>query len=416
MLDLVKEYSVSEIVKGIKDTLENKYFYIKVKGEITNFKKHPSGHLYFSLKDEDSMINVVMFKSYADYCKVDLDDGMEVVATGKITIYKERSNYQLLAEFVEISGIGTLLKIIQERKEKLSKEGLFDLERKKIIPKYPKSVGLITAESGAAIHDILSRLKGRTPINIFLYSVLMQGKDAPQEIIKAIKYFNSLDKKDQPDVLVITRGGGSFEDLMAFNDEELVRSVADSKIPTISAVGHEVDWTLIDYASDLRLPTPTSVAEFLTISKEQALENLNILVKKLYLVLANNIFKRIEKLNRVFFSFFRKKASKFNKKVYYLKSLFIRFNNIFRLIIEKYKRKIFHLSKINVNKVIKTKLSKLQSKIDFINLKLEKYSQKYPILRDVLGDVIKYKKDVLVNKNYILEFPDGNVKIKVIKE
>ncbi len=415
MVDVIKEYTVSEIVKGIKDTLEAKYFYIKIKGEISNFKKHPSGHLYFSLKDEDSMINVVMFKSYADFCKIDLDNGMEVIAAGRLTIYKERSNYQLLAEGIQISGVGSLLKIIQERKEKLAKEGLFDIARKKPIPRLPKNAALITAESGAAIHDILSRLKGRTPISLILYSVLMQGKDAPSEIIKAIEYFNSLDERDKPQVIVITRGGGSIEDLMAFNDENLVRAVANSKIPTISAVGHEVDWTLIDYASDLRLPTPTSVAEYLTISKEQAYKDLYNLTVRLYSTLVVKNFYKMTKLIEIFSDFIKKRSEKFIKNNYLLKSYFIRFNNLFRIIVEKYKRKKFFLKKINLNKIIKNKINFIEQKLRFFEIKLDNYINKYPILKDTLGNEIKFKKEILLNKNYILEFPDGNVKVKIVK-
>ena len=195
MTDLIKEYSVSQIVKNIQTILEKEFFYIKIKGEISGLKKHTSGHYYFSLKDEKSMINAVMFKQYTEYCNIDLVDGLEVIACGKLTIYKERSNYQILVETIAVSGEGTLLKLIQERKEKLAKEGLFDTERKKPIPKYPKSMGLITAETGAALQDILIRLENRTPIKIFLYSSLMQGKDAPNEIIHGIKYFNNLDEK-----------------------------------------------------------------------------------------------------------------------------------------------------------------------------------------------------------------------------
>ena len=413
MLDITKEYTVSEIVKGIKDTLEAKYFYIKIKGEISNFKKHPSGHFYFSLKDEDSMINVVMFKSFAEFCKIDLDNGMEIVATGKLTIYKERSNYQLLAEGIQISGIGTLLKLVQERKEKLAKEGLFDTSRKKPIPRLPKNAGLITAESGAAIHDILSRLEGRTPITLYLYSVLMQGKEAPNEIIQAIEYFNNL--KIKPQVLVITRGGGSIEDLMAFNDENLVRAVANSKIPIISAVGHEVDWTLIDYASDLRLPTPTSVAEYLTISKEQAYKELQNLTVRLYSTLAIKNLKKLRKLIDVFSDFIKKRAIKYKKNEFLLNSNIVRFYNIFKIIIEKYKRKKFFLKRIDLNKIIKNKINLLERKIKLFEIKLENYENKYPILKDTLGNKIRVKKDLLLNKNYILEFPDGNVKIKIIK-
>ena len=359
------------------------------------------------------MINAVMFKNYADFCKIDLQDGVEIVAVGKISIYKERSSYQMLVESVQISGIGALLKLIEDRKNKLAKEGLFDTSRKKPIPKMPKNVGIITAESGAAIHDILSRLKNRTPITIFLYSSLMQGKNAPEEIIEAIKYFNSL--KDKPQVLVITRGGGSIEDLMAFNDENLVRAVANSKIPIISAVGHEVDWTLIDYASDLRLPTPTSVAEYLTISKEQAYINLNNLFVKLYSVLCEKNIRKTNYLKTRFSHFLMKKISAFKRKVNILSFLKIRFFGIIKLKTQKHKGNVNCFKKININSIISKAIKEKSTKIKFADLKVQNFQKKYPILKNTLGHVIKLKNELILNKNYILEFPDGNVKIKIIK-
>lgn len=414
MVDLIKEYTVSEIVKGIKNTLEDKYFFIKIKGEITNLKKHTSGHYYFSLKDAESMINVVMFKNSSEFCKIDLQDGLEIIVSGKLTAYKERSTYQLTAEIIQSSGIGSLLKIIQERKEKLSKEGLFDITRKKSIPKLPKSAGIITSETGAALQDILSRLNGRTPISLTLYPVLVQGKESANEIINAIKYFNDL-KQDKPKVIVITRGGGSIEDLMAFNDENLVRAIANSKIPTITAIGHEIDWTLADYASDLRLPTPTSVAEYLTITKEQALKNLNYLIKRFIFLLIQKNSKKTNFLIDIFNSFLIKKRINLSRNIFAFSSIIIRFDHIFKTLIQKYKNKKYLLSKIDINKVIKIKLYKLSEKIKIFDLKLQNYSNKYPILKDTLGKQISFKKDVLLNKNYILEFPDGNVKIKIIK-
>lgn len=410
MTDLIKEYSVSQIVKNIQTILEKEFFYIKIKGEILGLKKHTSGHYYFSLKDEKSMINAVMFRQYTEYCNIDLVDGLEVVACGKLTIYKERSNYQILVETIAISGEGTLLKLIQERKEKLAKEGLFDSKRKKLIPKYPKSIGLITAETGAALQDILIRLENRTPIKIFLYSSLMQGKDAPNEIIHSIKYFNNLNEK--PDVLVISRGGGSTEDLMAFNDENLVREVANSKIPTISAVGHEIDWTLIDYASDLRLPTPTSVAEYLTISKEQAFERLNYLVEKLIKNKFSKILEQQEKLDNIFNNYLKKRFIKYKNNYFEVKFYKAKFYNIFQLLASTYLNKDSKLKNININKIIKEKLAKLDNKIKIINLKLENYINKYPILKDIDNNTIKLKVQIDSEKEYILKFIDGEVKVK----
>lgn len=413
-MDIIKEYTVSEIVKDLKNTIEGKYFYIKLKGEITGFKKHPSGHLYFSLKDDSAMINVVMFKSYAEFCNIDLQDGLEVILSGKLTIYKERSNYQLLAETAQISGVGALLKIIEERKKKFEKEGLFNIERKKPIPKLPKSMGLITAESGAAIHDILSRLKNRTPISIFLYSVLMQGKNSSKEIIEAINYFNSLSNDKQPQILVITRGGGSVEDLMSFNDEDLVRAVANSKIPIISAIGHEIDWTLIDYASDLRLPTPTSVAEYLTISKEQAYINLNYLIVRLYKIVLKNNIKKAESLKNIFFNFLFNKTNRFNNTLNNINYIEIKLNNFFKIIVQKYKNNKILLSKIDINKLIKNILIKLNIRMNLYNLKLYNFEKKYPILKDNSGKLIKYKKELIENEEYTLNFVDGKVKVKII--
>lgn len=413
MADLIKEYTVSEIVRGIKTTLEKEYFYIKIRGEISNCKKHPSGHSYFSLKDDDSMINAVMFKQFGDYCGFELDNGLEVIASGRLSIYKERSNYQIIVETIQVSGEGVLLKLIQERKDKLAKEGLFDISRKKTIPKFPKSVGLITAESGAALQDILSRLKNRTPISLMLYSVLMQGKDAPNEIINAIKYFNTQQKK--PNVIVITRGGGSLEDLMAFNNEELVRCVVNSTIPIISAIGHEVDWTLVDYASDLRLPTPTSVAEYLTISKEQAFLNLQNLTKRLVIALLNNNVKKLNNLDKIFKLIITKKVNRFSKHNILLNTINIKLKNIFRIVVEKHKRKKLILNNININKIIQLKLIKLSSRLGIAELRLKNYFNKYPILKDSSNNIIKLKSNTKVEEDYILEFPDGIVKIKIIK-
>jgi exodeoxyribonuclease VII large subunit len=411
MIELIKEYTVSEIVQGVRNTLEKEYFYIKIKGEVSNYKKHSIGHCYFALKDDKYMINAVMFKQFADYCGVSLDNGLEIIVSGKLTIYKERSNYQILVETVKVSGEGTLLKLIQERKNKLAEEGLFDSERKKIIPKFPKTVGLITAESGAALQDVLSRLRNRTPISLKLYSVLMQGKEASSEIIEAINYFN----KEKPDVIVITRGGGSIEDLMSFNDEELVRCVANSRVPIISAIGHEVDWTLIDYASDLRLPTPTSVAEYLTISKEQALLNLQILTKRMIIAIIKHNRKNFYKLNLIFKKFLIEMSNKFLKHYTLLKMINIKLDNFFKILVERYKKRKLILNNINVNKIISLKLNKLSNKLNILSLKLQNHVSKYPILKDLNCNSVKFKKDITIGNKYILELPDGNAKILILE-
>lgn len=291
MKDLIPQYTVSELVNSIKTVLEGAFYYIKLTGEISSFKLFTSGHIYFNLKDENALINIVMFKNSQDK-NILLEDGLNVLIYGRLTIYKDRSNYQIIAEKVEINEKGSLIKIIEERKKKLEAEGLFDSKYKKQIKTLPKSVGIITAKNGAAIKDIEVRLKDRLLIdNIILYPSLVQGQEADKSIIKGIKYFNEIEKVD---IIVITRGGGSAEDLMCFNSELLAREVFNSKIPIISAVGHEIDWTIIDYVADLRLPTPTAVAEYLTPLKSVLNERLDFIFKKIITVVSRiyNIFEK----------------------------------------------------------------------------------------------------------------------------
>ena len=291
MKDLIPQYTVSELVNSIKTVLEGAFYYIKLTGEISSFKLSTSGHIYFNLKDENALINVVMFKNSQDK-NILLEDGLNVLIYGRLTIYKDRSNYQIIAEKVEINEKGSLIKIIEERKKKLEAEGLFDSKYKKQITTPPKSVGIITAKNGAAIKDIEVRLKDRLLIdNIILYPSLVQGQEADKSIIKGIKYFNEIEKVD---VIVITRGGGSAEDLMCFNSELLAREVFNSEIPIISAVGHEIDWTIIDYVADLRLSTPTAVAEYLTPLKSVLNERLDFIFKKIITVVSRiyNIFEK----------------------------------------------------------------------------------------------------------------------------
>ncbi len=257
-----KTYTVSEISSAIKRTLEDRFQSISIKGEISGLKRHTSGHLYLSLKDSEAVLDAICWRGVADKLKHQPEEGLEVICRGRITTYPGRSKYQFIIESLEPAGVGALLKLLEERKQKLQQEGLFDTARKKPIPFLPRSIGLITSETGAVIRDILHRLGDRFPLPVLVWPVTVQGEGASQEIITAIAGFHSLpDHIPTPDVIIIARGGGSLEDLWAFNDEGLVRAVAASSIPIISAVGHETDTTLIDYASDRRAPTPTAAAE-----------------------------------------------------------------------------------------------------------------------------------------------------------
>jgi exodeoxyribonuclease VII large subunit len=257
----VWQCGVAEFARAIKGCLEEKFNYIAIKGEISGFKPHSSGHAYFKLKEEEHIINAVCFKSQFNKINLAIDNGMQVCVYGKVTAYTSQSQYQIIAEKIELDGIGAMLAFIEKIKQKLEQEGLFDNKHKKPIPFFPNSIGIITSPTGAVIEDIKHRIEDRCPTKILLYSALVQGNKASAEIIAGIRYFNNL-SENRPDVIIIARGGGSLEDLMPFNDEALARAVFASNIPIISAIGHETDYTIIDFVADKRAPTPTAAAEF----------------------------------------------------------------------------------------------------------------------------------------------------------
>jgi exodeoxyribonuclease VII large subunit len=255
----VPEYTVSEISGAVKRTLEGNFGRVRVRGEITELKRYPSGHIYFSLKDEGAKIAGVVWKSAVSRLGMVPENGVEVIATGRISSYAERSSYQLITERMEYAGAGALLARIEMLRVRLAAEGLFDVERKKALPVLPSVIGVITSERGAVIQDIRTTITRRFPRQVLLWPVPVQGEGAAERIAAAIEGFCRV--KPCPDVLIVARGGGSLEDLMAFNEEVVLRAVAACTIPLISAVGHETDTTLIDYVSDRRAPTPTAAAE-----------------------------------------------------------------------------------------------------------------------------------------------------------
>ncbi|MBL6665014.1 MAG: exodeoxyribonuclease VII large subunit [Rickettsiales bacterium] len=263
----------------MKRLVEDAFGYVRIRGEVSGFKKAASGHCYFSLKDQDSVISSVLFRGAAMKVDFEIEEGLEIIVSGKVTTYSGRSNYQIIVERVEIAGIGAILEMIETRRKKLLEEGIFDEKHKKSLPFFPRKIAVITSKTGAVIEDIKHRINDRCPLHLILYPVSVQGKSASSEIISAIKYFDSLEKK--PEVLIIARGGGSIEDLMPFNDEELIRAVFACAIPIISAVGHETDTTLIDYVSDFRAPTPTAAAEIATPVIEDLRKNIHYFAGKL---------------------------------------------------------------------------------------------------------------------------------------
>jgi len=258
------ELSVSELSTALKRLVEGEFGHVRVRGEISGFMRAASGHCYLNLKDDRAVIDAVMWKGIAGGLRFKPEDGMEVVCTGKLTTYPARSKYQLVIETMAPAGIGALLAQLEERRKKLATEGLFDPARKQLIPWLPEVIGIVTSPTGAVIRDILHRLADRFPRHVLLWPVLVQGEQAAGQIAAAIAGFNAIapgGPVPRPDVIIVARGGGSIEDLWAFNEENVVRAAAASDIPLISAVGHETDTTLIDFASDLRAPTPTAAAE-----------------------------------------------------------------------------------------------------------------------------------------------------------
>ena len=265
--------SVSELSGALKRTIESAFGQVRVRGEISGFKRHASGHCYFTLKDDSACVDAVIWRGNAQSLAFRPEDGAEVIATGKLTTYPGRSKYQIIIDRMELAGEGALLALLERRRKALAAEGLFDAARKRKLPFLPQVIGVVTSPTGAVIRDILHRLEDRCPTRVIVWPVAVQGEGASARIADAIRGFASIEPR--PDLLIVARGGGSIEDLWAFNEEEVVRAAADSPIPLISAVGHETDTTLIDFASDLRAPTPTAAAEIAVPVRAELFAQLN---------------------------------------------------------------------------------------------------------------------------------------------
>jgi exodeoxyribonuclease VII large subunit len=258
----LKEFSVTELSIKIKSCIEQNIGYARVRGEVSGLKIAASGHAYFNLKDNDAILATTCWRQVLSRLKFQPTEGMQIVVTGKITTYAGQSRYQLSAEQIEPAGLGAMMQILQERRERLEKEGLFSSAHKKPLPFMPATIGVVTSITGAVIRDIIHRISDRFPTRVIIWPVTVQGESAASEITYAINAFNKIESKDRPDLIIVARGGGSVEDLWPFNEENVVRAVYASNIPVISAVGHETDYTLIDLVADRRAPTPTAAAEF----------------------------------------------------------------------------------------------------------------------------------------------------------
>ena len=291
--DNAQAMSVSELSLALKRTVEDRFGHVRVRGEISGFKRAASGHIYFCLKDDNARLDAVMWKGGAARLPFAPEDGLEVVATGKLTTYAGRSNYQIVVDSLEVAGEGAMMLLFEKLKARLAAEGLFAPERKKKLPALPRVIGVVTSPTGAVIRDILHRLADRFPTHVIIWPVLVQGEGSAAQIARAVNGFSAMPQDGpatRPDLLIVARGGGSIEDLWAFNDEAVVRAVANCTIPIISAVGHETDTTLCDFAADLRAPTPTAAAEIAVPVRSDLLQR----VGQLGLRIANIVRKRVD--------------------------------------------------------------------------------------------------------------------------
>ena len=386
-------FSVSEINKYIKmlfdgDELLNS---ISIRGEITNFKAHYTGHYYFTLKDESSTIKCVMFKGYAQFVKFKPADGMKVVINGQISAFERDGVYQIYCKSMSPEGLGDLYLAYEQLKEKLSKEGLFDISKKKKIPFLPQRVGVITSRTGAVIRDIINVSTRRYPTaNILIYPAAVQGVNVASTVIEGLKVFNELNNVD---VIIIARGGGSFEDLFGFNDENLARAIYASKIPVVSAVGHETDFTICDFVSDLRAPTPSAAAELVypeyteIVSRIEKDKNRTIIAMKNYIERKRQYVERLKaaKLEKV-------PLDQVNKYRLAIDSMMTKSEATLKYMIEKYR----------------TRCVKSIAKIDKLS-PLKTLTRGYSVVEDEDGKVIKSVNDVSSNQEIKITVTDGKV-------
>jgi len=299
----IPEWTVTGLSAALRRTVEEGFSYVRVRGEISGCKRAPSGHLYLNLKDEGAVLGAICWNGVASRFPFKPEDGLEVIATGKMTTYAGQSKYQLVIDHLEPSGVGALMALLEKRKLALAGEGLFDASRKKPLPFLPEVIGIITSPTGAVIKDMLHRIEERFPRHILLWPVLVQGEKAAGQIAQALDGFNKLGESGRyprPDVIIVARGGGSIEDLWAFNEEIVVRAIASSSIPIISAVGHETDTTLADYAADMRAPTPTAAAEFAVPVRAELLLLVEDLTLRLKRTLRRNLEEKLRRLETVF--------------------------------------------------------------------------------------------------------------------
>ena len=393
----IPEYTVSQLNRSIKDLLEENFAYLKLVGETGSVTIAGSGHVYFSIKENDEVISCICWKGSYENLQIKIEEGTEYNFYGRITSYSKfgRSVYQLIIDQVEYSGTGSILKLIEDRKKELSSMGFFDDNIKKKLPKYPKLIGVLTSASGSVIHDIIHRISERFPITqIQVYPISVQGKNSHIEIIDFLDLIENHEMKEllKPDLIIFARGGGSLEELMPFNEPDLIKRVFNLKIPNISAIGHETDYTLLDYVSDLRAPTPTAAAEIAVPDKNHLLnhiqdlkEKLNYSIEQRYILVEQLLLK------------FKNSVNYFSNKVKDIESKLSKINNENLEIVSNSfynKSNLFNDLIIRLQESSpKQKISEIQNKIQYINFnnknfvmnKLKILSQKLYLLNKILN-------------------------------
>lgn len=392
-----KNKTVTEINECIKWLIdgERQLQDIYVIGELSNFKRHSSGHCYFSLKDEKSEIRAVMFLAYAKKLTFKPENGMKVIVHARVSVYSNGGSYQLYVDNMQLDGIGSLYLAYEQLKEKLKNEGLFDTIHKKPIPKYPNKIGVITSPTGAAIRDIINVSTRRYPcVKLVLYPTLVQGPDAPRELTNAVEYFNIV---NDVDVIIIGRGGGSIEDLWAFNNEDLARAIFKSNIPIISGVGHEIDFTICDFVADIRAATPSAAAELATADIKEIQNSLDSFEYRAKSALRGNVEYYREKLNNI------KESRVFQKPESILDVPKMRFSAI----VENLKSQMS-----NLHFKQREGFAKVNAKLFTLN-PMSVLARGYGAVYDSNNEVVKSYKKISIDEEIKIKFYDGSVKAKV---
>ena len=385
-------FSVTQITDLIKGILENSFRSVKIEGEISNWRPSAAGHIYFTLKDNNAQIKAVIFRNAAYKLAFKPKDGDKVRCTGSLSVYAPQGNYQIIINTMELAGTGNILQMLEERKKKLAAEGLFDSEKKKALPLYPKTIGVVTSPTGAAIRDILNVSKRRNPnINITVLPAIVQGEEAAQTIVKMIEIANFYKLCD---VLIVGRGGGSLEDLLPFSEESVVRAIAASKIPTISAVGHEIDWALCDYAADKRAPTPSAAAEMAVPILSDIQQNITFYKNDLY----NSIKQKIEKT--------RLMIKSFNPQ-----NFEVQFRNIQQPLLNRYAYAKENLVKNMQDKIKDLRTRILNNKTILENASPDTILQRgYSMVTDEEGKIIRNADQVSSGSKIIVKPAQGSLK------